>query len=108
MKLVDQWREIERRLARGWEAVALRVRPEQETDLPRAAQILGSTGAGRVGGERAVSGSRVGGGGGPDAARGAFERLDDQRVWCRLTHVGSLDETAPVTLPDEAPQAPSE
>ena len=37
-----------------------------------------------------------------DLLRGAFERLDDQRVWCELTQVGSLSDTTPVTLPESA------
>lgn len=106
MKLVDQWKEIERRLPTGWESVTLRLRPEQASDLPRAAQVLGSMGAGHVGGELSLSVSRFGGSSGPQAALRLFERLDDQRVWCELEQVGSLNDTTPMTLPDEPGPVP--
>jgi hypothetical protein len=96
MKLVDQWSAIERRLPAGWESVTLRLRPEQETDLARAAQVLGSMGAGRVGGELALTVSRFGGASGPQAATRLFERLDDARVWCELEQQGSSSDTTPV------------
>lgn len=106
MKLVDQWSAIERRLPRGWESVTLRVRPEQLAELPRAAQMLGSMGAGRVGDELAVTVSRFGGSSGPQAARRLFGRLDEARVWCELTQQGQATEPAPVIPGDEpAPTA---
>ena len=49
MKLVDQWRTIEAGLPAGWEDVRLTLTTEQPGDLPRAAQVLGSINAGKVG-----------------------------------------------------------
>ena len=101
MKLVDQWSAIERRLPTGWESVTLRLRPEQERDLARAAQVLGSMGAGRVGGELALTVSRFGGSSGPQAATRLFERLDDARVWCELEQQGSISDTVPTAPPPD-------
>lgn len=84
VKLRDQWQALERRLPSDWESVALRLGTEQPSELQRAARILGSMGAGRVGDELALTIRRAGGGSGPEAARRLFGRLDDERVWCLL------------------------
>ncbi|MFN8223878.1 MAG: hypothetical protein U0R50_11615 [Gaiellales bacterium] len=107
MKLVDQWTALERRLPSSWETVTIRVRPEQADDLGRAAQLLGSVGAGRVGDELALTVVRRGGLNGPAAARRAFGRLDERRVWCELEQVSAPSETTPVSPPEDGSTLPA-
>ena len=49
MKLVDQWHAMEADFPADWEDVRLTLTTEQPSDLPRAAQVLGSINVGRVG-----------------------------------------------------------
>lgn len=96
VKLVDQWREVERSLPPDWEEVRLRVRTEQPAERDEAARILGPLGVGHVGDELAVTVRRAGGSSGPEAARRLFGYLDDARVWCILEQVATtVAETAP-------------
>jgi hypothetical protein len=88
VKLVDQWRAIERRLPRDWESVALRLRTEQPEELSEAARILGPMNVGRAGGTLALTVRRAGGASGPEAARRLFGRLDQARIWCLLEQEG--------------------
>ena len=94
MKLVDQWRTIEARLPRDWQDVRLTIATEQPSDLPRAAAVLGSAGAGRSG-DQLVIHLRRSGPSSPAAVRRLFARLDDDRVWCILQR-GEVGEEAPV------------
>ena len=94
MQLVDQWRTIEARLPRDWQDVRLTVSTEQASDLPRAAAVLGSAGAGRSG-DQLVIHLRRSGPSSPAAVRRLFARLDDDRVWCILQR-GEVGEEAPV------------
>ena len=94
MKLVDQWRTIEARLPRDWQDVRLTVRTEQPSDLPRAAAVLGSAGAGRFGDKLVIHVLRSGSSS-PAAVRRLFARLDDDRVWCILER-GEIGEEPPV------------
>jgi hypothetical protein len=93
MKLVDQWRTIEARLPRDWHDVRLTVATEQPSDLPRAAAVLGSAGAGRSG-DQLVIHVRRSGPSSPAAIHRLFARLDDDRVWCILER-GEVGEEAP-------------
>ena len=95
MKLVDQWRTIEARLPRDWQDVRLTVATEQASDLPRAAAVLGSAGAGRAG-EQLVIYVQRSGPSSPAAVRRLFKRLDNDRVWCTLER-GDIGEEAPAT-----------
>ena len=95
MKLVDQWRKIEARLPRDWQDVRLTVATEQASDLPRAAAVLGSAGAGRAG-EQLVIYVQRSGPSSPAAVRRLFKRLDNDRVWCTLER-GDIGEEAPAT-----------
>jgi hypothetical protein len=88
MKLVDQWRAIEDGLPSGWEDVRLTLTTEQPGDLPRAAQVLGSINAGKVGSTLVFHVRRAGGSQGPQAAKHLFERLDQDRTWCTLEQSG--------------------
>ena len=94
MQLVDQWRTIEARLPKDWQDVRLTVATEQASDLPRAAAVLGSAGAGRSG-DQLVIHVRRSGPSSPAAVRRLFARLDDDRVWCILER-GEVGEEAPV------------
>lgn len=93
MKLVDQWRTIEARLPRDWQDVRLTVATEQPSDLPRAAVVLGSAGAGRSG-DQLVIHVRRSGPSAPAAVCRLFARLDDDRVWCILER-GEVGDEAP-------------
>ena len=84
VKLVDQWDALERRLPADWATVALRLRPEQPTELDEAARILGPMNVGRTGDELAFALRRAGGAASPQAARRLFGRLDAARIWCVL------------------------
>lgn len=95
MKLVDQWRTIEARLPRDWQDVRLTVATEQASDLPRAAAVLGSAGAGRAG-EQLVIHVQRSGPSSPAAVRRLFKRLDNDRVWCTLER-GDIGKEAPAT-----------
>ncbi len=96
MKLVDQWRTIEDALPPGWEDVRLTLTTEQPSDLPRAAQVLGSINVGKVGSALVFHVTRAGGVQGPQAAKRLFERLDNERTWCTLEQSRvELAETAP-------------
>ena len=95
MKLVDQWRKIEARLPRDWQDVRLTVATEQASDLPRAAAVLGSAGAGRAG-EQLVIHVQRSGPSSPAAVRRLFKRLDNDRVWCTLER-GDIGKEAPAT-----------
>ena len=95
MKLVDQWAAIEARLPGDWEDVRLTLTTEEAKELPRAAAVLGPLQAGHVEGALAFHVRRAGSGGGPEAARRLFARLDEQRVWCTLAR-GEVRESAPL------------
>ncbi len=95
MKLVDQWGAIEDGLPVAWEDVRLTLTTEQQVDLPRAAQVLGSINAGKVGSALVIHVLRAGGAQGPQAAKRLFARLDQDRVWCRLEQSHVLVATTP-------------
>ena len=84
MKLVDQWRAIEAGLPAGWEDVRLTLTTEQAVDLPRAAQVLGSINAGKVGSALVFHVRSAAGPQGAQTALRLFERLDRERTWCLL------------------------
>ena len=84
MKLVDQWRTIEAGLPAGWEDVRLTLTTEQAGDLPRAAQVLGSINAGKVGSTLVFHVSSAAGPHGVQSAVRVFEHLDRDRTWCLL------------------------
>jgi hypothetical protein len=95
VKLVDQWRAVERRLPSDWEAVSLRLRTEQPEELSVAARILAPMNVGHAGDTLALTVRRAGGAAGPEAARRLFGRLDEARIWCLLEQEG-VTESRPV------------
>jgi hypothetical protein len=102
MKLVDQWAALEARLPRGWDEVRLTITAEETSALAKAAAVLGPLGPARVGDTLVLYVRRTGAGGGPEAARRLFARLDRRRIWCEL----SRDEVHEAEV-REAPPAPS-
>lgn len=103
MKLVDQWHTVEDNLPQGWEEIRLTLTTEQETELPRAAQLVGPMNPGRVGDTLVLHVRRAGGAQGPQAARRLFARLDEARVWCLLVEaevVGAPTFAAPQVEPE--------
>ncbi len=106
MKLVEQWREIERGLPAGWEEVRLTLTTEQDSELARAAQVLGSINAGRVGSTLVFDVRRTSGPHGAQSAVRLFGILDDERTWCRLEQSGTVDTSLPVTTPATPARAP--
>jgi hypothetical protein len=88
MKLVDQWHTIEDDLPDDWEEVGLTLTTEQPTDLPRAAQVLGPINVGRVGDTLAFNVGQSAGPQGKQSALRLFERLDRERIWCRIEQTG--------------------
>ena len=94
MRLVDQWRAIQGDLPPDWEVVRLTLTTESRGDLPRAAALLGSAGAGRADGALTLHVHRTGGAIGPQGLGRLFARLDAARVWCTLER-GPVSTTAP-------------
>jgi hypothetical protein len=100
MKLADQWHAVQRRLPRDWEDVRLSVAPEQASDLPRVAAVLGSANAGRSG-DRLVIHARRAGAASPAALDRLFTRLDEDRVWCTLEAGDAVAAAPSVEVADE-------
>ena len=96
MKLVDQWHAMEATFPADWEDVRLTLTAEQPSDLPRAAQVLGSINVGRVGDALAFQVRSSAGPQGKQAALRLFERLDRDRIWC---HLELSNVHAPVATP---------
>jgi hypothetical protein len=105
VKLVDQWSAIERDLPGSWAEVRLRLRTEIPSELPEAARVLGSMGAGRIADGLALTVQRAGGAAGPEAARRLFAYLDERRVWCLLEQAAVTEAATPAM--EVVPEAPS-
>ena len=95
MKLVDQWHTMEADFPAGWEEVRLTLTAEQPTDLPRAAQVLGSINVGRVGDALVFHVRRGAGPQGMHTALRLFERLDRDRIWCHIEQSNVQAPAAP-------------
>lgn len=107
MKLVDQWHGIEAGLPTGWEDVRLTLTAEQSSDLPRAAQVLASINVGMVG-DTLVFHVRSGAGPqGKQTALRLFERLDRDRVWCKIERSNVTTKVAPAPSAAGGPPRPS-
>jgi hypothetical protein len=95
MKLVDQWHAMEADLPTEWEDVRLTLTAEQSSDLPRAAQVLGSINVGRVGDTLVFHVRRSAGPQGKQTALRLFERLDRDRIWCHIEQSNVKTTVAP-------------
>jgi len=84
MKLVDQWHAMEADFPADWEDVRLTLTVEQASDLPRAAQVLGSINVGRVGDTLVFHVGSTAGPQGKLTALRLLERLDRDRIWCHI------------------------
>lgn len=102
MKLVDQWRSIEDALPAGWEDVRITLTTDNPADLRRAAHVLGSIGAGRLGSSLVFHVRRAGGSHGPQAARCLLECLDRDPTLCRLEQ-SQVQVAAPTLAAEAAP-----
>ena len=101
MKLVEQWRLIERDLPPGWAEATLDVVPEMVSERPRAAALLGPANPGRFGEALRIRTRRGGGGVSPEGLRNLFGRLDQARVWCSLRLVTAVEAREPAAGPPE-------
>jgi hypothetical protein len=97
VKLVDQWRQLERDLPEDWQEVDLALRTESPDDFPRAAGVLGPLGVGRRADALVFTVRRAGGQVGPEAARRLLRTLDESRAWAELEllDVRRADKAAP-------------
>lgn len=95
MKLVDQWHTMEASFPADWEDVRLTLTAEQSSDLPRAAQVLGSINVGRVGEALVFHVRSSAGPQGKQTAVRLFERLDRDRIWCHLEQSAVETTAAP-------------
>jgi hypothetical protein len=107
VKLVDRWRQLEETLPENWQEVRLALRVESESDLPRAAAVLGPLGAGRRGDALVFSVRRAGGAAGPEAARRQFRKLDESRAWADLELLDAVTAEAEAPPAAEVPIAAS-
>jgi hypothetical protein len=105
MKLTDRLQEIVAALPPDWETARLTLTTEQPSDLARAAQMLGSMGAGRSGESLVLELRRAGGPSGPEGARRLFARLDEERLWCELVPTGPATRAVPRPVADSRPLA---
>ena len=93
VKLRDQWEAIVDELPANWDAVRLRLHPEQPSERREAARILAPMGVGLTEDGLVLTVRRAGGQAGPEAARRLFGYLDDARVWCVLERAVTAVET---------------
>ncbi|MES1246168.1 MAG: hypothetical protein ABUS54_00665 [Actinomycetota bacterium] len=94
MRLVDQWNGIEKGLDPNWADARLDLVVTDETQVSRAAALLGPAGPGRTGKAVRFSTARGGRLVGPEAVRRMLKRIDDEGIGGTLTLVSS-GEAAP-------------
>ena len=97
VKLVDQWREIERGLPENWPDARLLLTLEDDAHADRAAGLLGPAGAGRAGNRIRFYSARRGAGVGPEGIRRMLRRLDDERIGGQLELLATGE---PVVVPE--------
>ena len=89
MKLVRQWREIERSLPENWGHAHFRLTAGDEGQAERAAALLAAINPGRRGRTVRFHAARRGAGPTPDAVERLLPRLDEARVGGKLELVGT-------------------
>jgi hypothetical protein len=95
VRLVEQWREIERQLPDDWNEARLSLNVENREQLDRAAALLGPLTPGRRAGGLSFTTTRRGGVSGPEAVRRLLRRLDEEGISGLLELLGT-EEAAPV------------
>jgi len=106
VRLVDQWRDLQRSLPGGWHEAKLQLTVIDEAQLDRAAALLAPLAPGR--GERQLRLDCTVGGAGPrpEALRRSFIRLDAERIDARLELVSASDRpVAQTPLPQSLARA---
>ncbi len=94
VKLVRQWREIERSLPENWGTARFQLTADDEDKAKRAAALLGSINPGRRGRTVRFYAARRGGGPTPGAIERLLPRLDEKRVGGKLELVGTDEAEA--------------
>lgn len=89
MRLVNQWREIERTLGETWGDARLRLTVSDAREAQRAASLLGPINPGRRGNALRFFAARRGGGPSPDAIGRLLRRLDAEGITGELELVGT-------------------
>jgi hypothetical protein len=93
VSLVEQWREIVRRLPERWADARLRLTIEDEGAAGRAAAVLAPLNSGRRGNVLRFYAARRGAGSSPGLVERLLRRLDEERIRGQLELVGA-DEAA--------------
>jgi hypothetical protein len=88
VRLVKQWRELERGLPEKWGDARLRLTVEKDEDAERAASLLGPINPGRRGNVLRLYVARRGAGPSPDVVARLLNRLDERRIKGELELVG--------------------
>jgi hypothetical protein len=91
LRLVDQFREIERALPRDWAEARLLLTVADDARCDRAATLLGPANPGRLGKKIRFSAGRRGAAVGPEAVRRLLKRLDDEGVEGKLELVSAQE-----------------
>jgi hypothetical protein len=89
VSLVSQWNEIAKDLPSDWSDVQLLVTVESDSEVDRAAALLGPANPGRSGRQLRLYSARRGAGLGPEALSRILGRVDRERIWGRVELVGS-------------------
>ena len=97
MRLVEQWREIERGLPEDWGDARLVLTVSEDGQADRAAALLGPINPGRRGNQLRFFTARRGAGHRPDLIARLLRRLDEERIDGKLELVssGRPEETVP-------------
>jgi hypothetical protein len=93
MRLVEQWREIQRRLPEGWAEARIALAVDGP-DADRAASLLGPLNPGRGPGVIRFAVRRGGGPAAPDGAERLLRRLDRERIGGHLELQGTTEAAA--------------
>ena len=101
MSFVSQWNAIAKDLPGDWSEVQLLVTIEDDSEVDRAASLLGPASPGRSGRGLRLYSTHHGSGNGPEALARVLGRLDRERIWGRLELAGSgtSDVHAEITRP---------
>jgi hypothetical protein len=94
VKLVRQWREIERSLPENWADARFRLTVVDEDKAERAAVLLAPINPGRRGQTVRFHTARGGAGPSPDTVERLLRRLDEERVQGQLELVGTDEAEA--------------